>query len=207
MEIYGHKHLLHHTMYHVNQWCTEHLTAKQLCKHFNNGLTPGKLTRDNPEDEDTPILSIPFRVTWKPAWVPEETILITPKRKTTIDNYAQRKAPIRNKTRTASLTFPPQTKGWHPKHTTFTSRPINSDMETAPTGSFKITRHPINDDEVLLHALDGRLIPKLTKALHTVNKATLTEALSELTYIYTALNIVHNEIAETKLHKHYKLRP
>ena len=39
------------------------------------------------------------------------------------------------------------------------------------------------------------------------NKATLPKALAELKHRHTAMNITHNKIAETKLHKHYKLRP
>jgi hypothetical protein len=40
MEIDGRKYILRQTIYHVNQWHIEHLAAKQLCKHINNGLTP-----------------------------------------------------------------------------------------------------------------------------------------------------------------------
>ncbi len=63
MEIDGHKHLLRHTIYHVNKWRPERLTAKQFCHHRMGGLTTAYLTRDNPKDEDTPILSIPFNIT------------------------------------------------------------------------------------------------------------------------------------------------
>ncbi len=78
MEIDGHKHLLHHTIYHVNKWRTEHLTTKQFCPHRMDGLTTAHLTRESPEDEDTPILSIPLRVTWNPTWMSEATVLTTP---------------------------------------------------------------------------------------------------------------------------------
>ena len=43
MEIDGHKPLLRQTIYHVNKWHIEHLTARQLCKHINTGLTPEHL--------------------------------------------------------------------------------------------------------------------------------------------------------------------
>jgi hypothetical protein len=40
MEIDGHKHLPRQTICHVSQWHTDHLSAKQLCTHINDGLSP-----------------------------------------------------------------------------------------------------------------------------------------------------------------------
>jgi hypothetical protein len=54
MEIDAHKHLPHCTIYHVNKWRPEHLTAKQFCHHRREGLTTEHLTRENTDDEDTP---------------------------------------------------------------------------------------------------------------------------------------------------------
>jgi hypothetical protein len=110
MEIDAHKHLPHCTIYHVNKWRPEHLTAKQFCQHRMEGLTYAHLTRDNSEDEDTPILSIPFRVTWNPTWVSKTTVLTTPSGKSTIDKYNTTKAPTRKKTRTTPPT-PPKLPG------------------------------------------------------------------------------------------------
>jgi hypothetical protein len=100
MEIDAHKHLQHCTIYHVNKWKTDHLTAQQFCHHRMEGLTAEHLTRENSDDEDTPILSIPFKVTWQPTWVHDTTVLTTPSGKTTIDTYNTTKAPKRKKTRT-----------------------------------------------------------------------------------------------------------
>jgi len=216
MEMDGHKHLLHQTIYHVNKWHTAHLTAKHLCEHIYNGLTPDHLKLDRPDDEDTPILSIPFQVTWKPTWVPEDTVLTTPSGTTTINNYTNTKTSTRKKSRTSPPTPPTQPKGWNPKHTTFTTRPINPDLNSAPTGSLEVTRHPKNNKEILLHAPDGRFITTFTKAIlqklyslynHANNKPTLPEALAELTHIHTIINITHDQTIETKLHKHYKPQP
>jgi len=41
----------------------------------------------------------------------------------------------------------------------------------------------------------------------TNDKTTLPEALAELTHEHIAINITHNQISETKLHKNYKLIP
>ncbi len=49
-EINDHKTLLHQTIYHVNRLKTNHLTAKHICHHIHNGLTPEGLTRIHPED-------------------------------------------------------------------------------------------------------------------------------------------------------------
>jgi cytochrome c peroxidase len=66
-EITDRKTLLHKTIYHAKQLKTNYLTAKQLCQHIDTGFTPEQLTRIHPEDEDTPILDIPFQATWKAA--------------------------------------------------------------------------------------------------------------------------------------------
>jgi hypothetical protein len=159
MEIDGHKHLLHHTFYHVNKWRPERLTAKQFCHHRMGGLTTAHLTRDNPEDEDAPILSITFNITWNPTRVSEAMVLTTPNGKSTIDKYITTKAPTRKKVRASPPASPEQPEGWHPRHTTFTTKPINQDLDAIPTGAFEITYHSTNNHEILLHAPDGRLIP------------------------------------------------
>jgi hypothetical protein len=92
-EITDHKTLLHKTMYHANQPKTEHLTVKQLCQHIDNGFTPAQLTRIHPEDEDTPILDIPFQATWKAAWISEDTARSIPNGNSAIHNYKISKLP------------------------------------------------------------------------------------------------------------------
>jgi hypothetical protein len=63
MEITDHKTLFHKTIYQVNQLKTDHLTPTQLCQHIDRGFTLEHLARIHPEDEDTPIIDIPFRAT------------------------------------------------------------------------------------------------------------------------------------------------
>jgi hypothetical protein len=63
----NHKHLLHNTIYHGHKWREDTLTAKQLCQHVDNGLIPNKLDKTNPEDKNTPIPFISFKIDWKPA--------------------------------------------------------------------------------------------------------------------------------------------
>ena len=62
-EITDHKKLLHKTIYHVKQLKTDHLSARHLCQHVDSGFTSEHLARIHPEDEDTPILDIPFQAT------------------------------------------------------------------------------------------------------------------------------------------------
>ncbi len=178
-----------------------------------NGLTTAHLTRDNPEDEDAPILSIPFKVTWKPSRVSEATILTTPSGKSTIDNYTATKAPKRKKTRTSPPLPPKQPEGWHQRHTTFTTKPINPDLDATPTGTFEITHNPTNNNKILLHALDGRLVTTMTKARfqklnivhsHIIDPTPFPEALANLTHRHISINISHHQTSETKLHKPYK---
>jgi hypothetical protein len=93
----SHKILLHNTVYRVHKCKEDTLTATQLSRHDEIGLVPNKLDKTNPDDEDTPILSIPFNIDWKPAWVKESLELTTPNGKTAIDTYHKNKAPTRKK--------------------------------------------------------------------------------------------------------------
>jgi len=103
MEINNHKILLHQTRYHVNQSKTDDFTAKHRCYHIHSGLTPEHLTRIRPEDEDTPILAIPFEFTWKATWLSENIARSLPNGNSAIHNYNMNKPPLRKKT----ITPPP----------------------------------------------------------------------------------------------------
>jgi hypothetical protein len=70
LEVDNNKIQIHNTIYHyVNNLNTAHITAKRLCQHIDSGLTQKNLARIDPEDEDTPILSIPYKVEWNSAWL------------------------------------------------------------------------------------------------------------------------------------------
>jgi len=99
VEIDDHTTLLHQTIYHVNQLKIDHLTAKHLCHHIHSGLIPENLTRVHPEDEDTPILAIPFGVKWKTTWLSEDIVRSIPNGISSIHNYRMSKPPLRKKTR------------------------------------------------------------------------------------------------------------
>jgi hypothetical protein len=209
MEIDGQKHLLHRTIYRVKKRQPEHLAAKQFCHHRMNGLNTAHLTRGRRHAN----LSIPFKVTWNPTWVLEAAVLTTPSGKSIIDNYTTTKALTRKKTRTSPPLPPVHPKGWHPRHTTYTTKPINPDIDAIPTGVFEITHHPANKNEILLHAPNGRLITTMTKPRleklnilhnHAVDPSPLPEALANLAHKHTSINISHHPTLETKLHKPYK---
>jgi hypothetical protein len=127
-------------------------------------MAPVQLTRIHPNDEDTPILSIPFNVAWKSSWITETNILNILNGKITINKYLQNKAPQHEKTRTIPPTPLPQPGGWHPKYITFTTISIISDLSAAPLGHYEITHSPINRTEALIYAPDGRLITAMIKA-------------------------------------------
>ena len=118
---------------------TDQLSAKHRCHHIHSGLTPEHLTRVHPEDEDTPILDIPFGVRWQATWLSEDIARSLPNGNTTIHNNMSSKPSLTKKTRTTPLIPPPCLCGWHPKHTTYTTHPINPDLDAVPTGSFAIT--------------------------------------------------------------------
>jgi hypothetical protein len=80
------------------------------------------------------------------------------------NNYIISKPPLRKKTRTAPQTPPPRLCGWHSQHTTYTTHPINPDLDAIPAGSFVITSHPTSHDSVLIHAPNGRLISPILKS-------------------------------------------
>ncbi len=85
---------------------TDHLTTKHLCHHIHSGITPKHLTRVHPEDEDTPILDIPFEVAWKATWLSEDIGRSLPNGNSTIPNYMMSKPPLKKKTRIPSAPPP-----------------------------------------------------------------------------------------------------
>jgi hypothetical protein len=213
MEIIDHKTLLHKTIYRVKHLKTYHLTAKHICQHFHSGFTPEHLARIHPDDEDTPILDIPFKATWKEAWLPEDIARSLLNGNTAIHNYNIGKLPLKKKRRTAPPTPPHRQCGWLPCYITYTTYPINPDMDTVPTGAFEITSHPTSVDSVLLHAPDGRLISTITKArlrklsntYHSQDtKSTFPEALSEVILRHKATTYKETFTNERKLHKQQK---
>ena len=94
----------------------------------------------------------------KSYWLSEDTALSLPNGSLSIHNYKISKLPHKKKTRTAPSTPPHRQCGWLPRHTTYTTHPINPDLDAVPTGTFEITAHPTLSYLVLLHASDGRLI-------------------------------------------------
>jgi len=151
----NHKTLLHQTTYHVNQLKTNHLAAKHCCHHIHSGLTPKHITRIHYEDEDTPILAIPFEVTWKATWLSEDIVRSLPTGNSAIHNYGISKQPLRKKTRSP----PPNPSASHmrmapPIHNLY-HPPNQPHLDAASAGSFVITSHPTSLDSVLLHARDG----------------------------------------------------
>jgi hypothetical protein len=212
-EITDHKTLLHKTIYHVNQFRTDHLTAKQLCQHIDSGFTPEHLSRIHPEDEDTPILDIPFQATWKATWISEDTAKSLPNGTSALQNYKTNKHPPKKKTRTPPPTPPHRQCGWLPRHTTYTTHPINPDLDAIPTGTFEITAHPTLTELVLLHGPDGRLISTITKPrlrklsniYHPQDTAiTFPEALSDVIIRHNTTTYRISLTKEHKLHKQQK---
>jgi len=140
------------------------MITRDLCKYIHSGLALDHFIRVHPEDEDTPILIIPSNVAWIGAWLTKSDFLQLPNGKIALDKYVLNKIPLSKKKQTTpSIPFP-KSGGWRSKHTSFTTTPINPDLDVVPTGNYEITHHPTNKLEALLHAPDGRLITKLHKA-------------------------------------------
>jgi hypothetical protein len=139
MEVDDHKIQLHDKIYHVKTWEPSTITAQILCQHISQGHAPKQRDRVNEEDEDTPILSIPFKVEWDSARITETDIILAHNGKQTIETYTLNTAPKQKKTRKHPPTPPHQPGGWQPQPTTFTTQPINPDLDTIATGSHEIT--------------------------------------------------------------------
>ena len=132
VEVNDFKILLHQNFCHENQWKTNHLTAKHLCHRIHSGRTPEHHTRVHPEDENTPILAIPFEVTWQATWLSEDFVKSLPNGNSLICSYMMSKPSLRNKTITNSPTPTPCLCGWHPQHTTYTTPPIHPGLDIVP---------------------------------------------------------------------------
>jgi hypothetical protein len=101
----------------------------------------------------------------------------------------QSKPLLGKKTRTTPPTPPSCPCGWHPQHTTYTTQPINPDLDAVPTGFFEITYYPTSLESMLLHMPNGRLISLIIKSrLHKLNMmyhscystTTLPEAIADI---------------------------
>ena len=115
-------------------------TAKQLCQHTNTRLTQKNLARINPEDEDTPedtpTLSTPYKVEWNSAWLTKQDLHHAHNGTQSLETYKQTTAPQRKNTRKTPSTPPHKPGGWQPHHTTYTTRPINPDLDAEATGNY-----------------------------------------------------------------------
>jgi hypothetical protein len=78
--------------------------------------------------------------------------------------YCYYTAPQRKKRRETPPTPPHQLGGWQPRHTTYTTQPINPNLDVEATGAYELTHHPTNPTEVLIHSTTGRLIATMTKS-------------------------------------------
>ena len=72
--------------------------------------------------------------------------------------------PTTQKTRKTPPTRPHKRGGWQPQHTTYTTQPINPDLDTEATSTHETTHHPTNSTKVLIHSPTGRLIATMTKS-------------------------------------------
>jgi hypothetical protein len=192
---------LHQTIDHVNLWHTEHITAKQLCNHIYNRLTPEQLTQDHPKYIKIPPSYVyHYRAHGSPhAWISDETVLTTPSGKTTIDNYTQSKAPIRKK---AITTHPiPHHKSKVGTLNTPLSPQDRSTMTRTPSHTLRIIRNyppphkpqwsPPTRSKQKTHYQNAKSLKKLnTLYNHTNDKVGLLEALAELTHKHAGINIV-----------------
>ena len=116
------------------------------------------LVQINPEDEDTPILSIPYSGEWNNAWLTEPNILHAHNGIQAAETYNQTTAPQCKKTRKTPPTPPHRPGGWQPQHTTYTTQPINPDQDAEATCNYEIAHHPTTPTEVLIHSPTGQLI-------------------------------------------------
>jgi hypothetical protein len=138
---------------------------------------------------------------------------IPPQRQPSNSQLQDQQITSQKKTRTAPPTPRHRQCGWLPRHTTYTTHPINPDLDAVPTGTFELTAHPALSNLVLLHAPDGRLnstIPKLRlRKLSNTNhpqdtNSTFPEGLSEVILRHNTTTYKESSTKERKLHKPHK---
>ena len=154
LEITDQRSILNQTTYLVSQWQPEILTQNQIDMHLQEGFHP---------EYTFPITDSTFEVHWKPAWQTYQTIMDSPFGPHALDTYRRQRQSSNKKPRTA----PPQpsaTKGgWHPLHTTFSTQPINPNLDSTPTPTTTLRTHPSDDTQVLIHKPNGKILGTIDK--------------------------------------------
>jgi len=151
LEISSHRTIITQTTYLVSQWSPELLTQQQIQLHLAEGF---KVQLQIPllDCADT------YEVHWEPAWQTYETIMGTATGPQALDTYRRNQFAQRKKPRTTPPLATCQPGGWIPQHVTFSTQPINPDLDGQPLGHTYLSIHPADTHLAILHRPDGRVI-------------------------------------------------
>jgi hypothetical protein len=153
LEIQDHRHLHNQTTYLVTQWRPEILTQEQIDICTKEGF---KSKHIHPLDhtDGRPL----YEVHWEPAWQLDSTIMDCENGPTALQAYKQKTQVPRRVKRRTPLENPITKEGWRSTNLTFSTTPINPDLDINPTGRYELTQHPTNPSHSTLHRPDGTLI-------------------------------------------------
>jgi hypothetical protein len=150
LEIQDHRHLNIQTSYLVTQWSPEILTQSQLDTCTREGF---EVKHIHPIDhtDGQPL----YEVHWSPAWQLDSTIVDSESGLDALTTYKQRtRLERRNKRKTPPINAI-KMGGWRSDNLTFSTTPINPDLDIYPTKRYELTQHPTKSTHTSLHIPDA----------------------------------------------------
>jgi hypothetical protein len=151
-----------------------------------------------------------YEVHWQPAWQLESTIIESESGPHALAQYKQRTQTQRRTKRRTPIINQKTEEGWRSPNLTFSTTPINPDLDTHPTNRYELAQHPTQHTHTTLHRLDETTICTLENRridkLHDIYKYESTnpsfaESLAKLIQRHNTQNNLKNVQRELLLTK------
>jgi hypothetical protein len=134
LEIQDHRRLHSQTTYLITQWSPEILTQEQIYTCTKEGFT-SKHIHPLYHIEGRPL----YEVHWRPTWQLDSTIMDNESGPTALQAHKQRTHKPRQVKRRTPPVNPAIKEGWRSANLTFSTTPINPDLDIHPTNRYELT--------------------------------------------------------------------
>jgi len=167
LEIYDHGHLNNQTTYLVTQWSPEILTQEQIQNCRKEGFTSKHIQPlDHTEGRHL------YEVHWGLAWQLDSTIMDCESGPAALQAYKQRMHMPRQVMRRIPPKNPITMEAWRSANLTFSTTPINLDLDIYPTNRYELTQHPTKPTHSSQHRPLGILIYTIENKNYTIYTTT-----------------------------------